>query len=63
MVCGSLVLRGRIRANIVSHGPVLIGPDAELRGNVVAPSIAIGEGASLEGDYQIGPGNEILNDE
>jgi len=54
VICGSLVVRGHIRANVVSLGPVLVGPGAILRGNVKAPSIAVGEGAVLEGDYNIG---------
>jgi cytoskeletal protein CcmA (bactofilin family) len=54
IVCGSLVLHGRARANVVSRGPVEVGPHAELRGSIVAPTIAVGEGAVLEGDYRIG---------
>jgi hypothetical protein len=54
ILCGSLVARGRIKGDIFSFGPVLVGPNAQIRGNITAPSLAIGEGAVLEGDYFIG---------
>lgn len=53
--CGGLVARGKIKGTIVSRGPVLVGPEAEIKGDVQAPTIAIGAGATLEGHYQIGP--------
>ena len=55
--CGGVVVRGKVKGNITSRGPVLVGPEAELKGNVVAPTIAVGAGAVLEGQYQIGPRN------
>jgi hypothetical protein len=54
IVCGSLVVRGRIKGNILSFGPVLVGPDAQIRGDITAPSLAVGEGAVLEGQCRIG---------
>lgn len=54
LLCGGLVARGRIKANIVSRGPILVGPDAEIRGDVIAPTLAVGAGAVLEGNYRIG---------
>jgi Polymer-forming cytoskeletal len=54
ILCGSLVVRGRLRANVVSQGPVLVGPEAQVRGNVTAPTLAVGEGAVLDGEYRIG---------
>ena len=54
MLCGGLVARGRIKGNIVSRGPVLVGPEAEIRGDVVAPTLAVGAGAVLHGHYRIG---------
>ena len=53
--CGGLVVRGKVKGTIVSRGPVLVGPDAEIRGDVTAPSLAVGAGAVLEGNYEIGP--------
>ncbi|MCS7034475.1 MAG: polymer-forming cytoskeletal protein [Phycisphaerae bacterium] len=53
--CGGLVVRGKVKAEVVSRGPVLVGPEAEIRGNVTAPRLAVGAGAVLEGDYRIGP--------
>jgi hypothetical protein len=52
--CGGLIVRGKIKGHIVSRGPVLIGPEAEIKGDVTAPSIAVGAGAILEGNYIIG---------
>jgi hypothetical protein len=54
ILCGSLVLRGRLRGNVVSRGPVTIEAEAELRGDVTAPALSVGEGAVIEGDYRIG---------
>ena len=53
--CGGLIVRGKIKGLIESHGPILVGPDAEVKGDVTAPSIAVGAGAILEGHYLIGP--------
>ncbi len=52
--CGGLIVRGKIKGNIDSRGPVLVGPEADIIGNVTAPTIAIGAGAVLVGQYQIG---------
>lgn len=53
--CGGLVVRGKIKGTIVSRGPVLVGPEGEIRGDVTAPTLAVGAGAILEGKYDIGP--------
>src|SRR5438270_13914002 len=52
--CGGLVVRGKLKSNIHSRGPVLVGPEAEVRGDITAPSLAVGAGAILEGRYEIG---------
>jgi hypothetical protein len=52
--CGGIVVRGKVKGAIVSRGPVLVGPEAEIRGDIKAPTIAIGAGAILEGNYEIG---------
>lgn len=54
VVCGGLVVRGKLRGNITSRGPVLVGPEAEIRGDVTAPMLAVGAGAVLDGQYEIG---------
>jgi hypothetical protein len=63
--CGGLIVRGKVKGAVESHGPVLIGPEAEVKGDVTAPALAVGAGAVLEGQYEIGaksneapPGNE-----
>jgi hypothetical protein len=53
--CGGLVVRGKIKATIVSRGPVMVGPEAEIKGDVSAPTLAVGAGAILDGKYVIGP--------
>ena len=52
--CGGLIVRGKVRGAVTSRGPVLIGPEADLIGDVTAPTMAVGAGAFLEGHYQIG---------
>src|SRR5438874_6595480 len=52
--CGGLIVRGKVKGTVESHGPVLIGPDAEVKGDVTAPALAVGAGAVLEGQYEIG---------
>jgi len=54
VICGGLVVRGKLKGNITSRGPVLVGPEAEIKGDVTAPSTAIGAGAILDGNYAIG---------
>ena len=54
IICGGLVVRGKLRGNITSRGPVLVGPEAEIRGDVTAPVLAVGAGAVLDGRYAIG---------
>src|SRR2546421_12960595 len=53
--CGGLIVRGKIKGAIESRGPVLIGPEAEVKGDITAPAIAVGAGAVLDGQYEIGP--------
>ena len=52
--CGGLIVRGKVKGTVESLGPVLVGPDAEVKGDVTAPTIAIGAGAVLDGHYEIG---------
>jgi bactofilin len=54
VLCGGMVIRGKVKATIRSAGPVLVGPDAEIKGDVRAPTLAVGPGAILEGQYEIG---------
>ena len=55
ILCGGAIVRGKVKANITSRGPVLVGPEAEIKGDVTAPTLAIGAGAILQGKYEIGP--------
>lgn len=53
--CGALILRGQVKSkHVFSNGAVLLSPQAELLGDVKAPSLAVGGGAKLEGHYEIG---------
>jgi cytoskeletal protein CcmA (bactofilin family) len=61
VLCGGMVVRGKVKATIKSGGPVLVGPDAEIKGDVLAPSLAVGAGAILEGQYRIGYPSEAAS--
>ena len=53
--CDETSLRGTVDsagAGIIR--PVLVGPEADLIGDVTAPTMAIGAGAVLEGNYRVG---------
>ena len=52
--CGGLVVRGKVKAEVTCRGTVLVGPEAEIRGDVDAPRLAVGSGAILNGRYRIG---------
>jgi hypothetical protein len=52
--CGGLIVRGKAKGEVISAGPVLIGPESEVKGNVTTPSLAVGAGAILEGFYKVG---------
>ncbi|MGH7177203.1 MAG: polymer-forming cytoskeletal protein [Tepidisphaeraceae bacterium] len=52
--CGGLIVRGKVKGAIESRGPVLVGPAAEISGDVTAPTLAVGAGAILHGHYAIG---------
>ena len=52
--CGGMVVRGKVKGTIVSRGPVLVGPEAEIKGDVTAPRVAVGAGAILDGNYRVG---------
>ena len=54
IACGGLIVRGKVKGHIKSRGPVLVGPEAEITGDVTAPTLAVGAGAILEGNYAIG---------
>ena len=52
--CGGLIVRGKLKGQVISRGPVLVGPEAEIKGDVSAPTLAVGAGAILAGRYEIG---------
>ncbi|HWE02390.1 MAG TPA: polymer-forming cytoskeletal protein [Tepidisphaeraceae bacterium] len=54
ITCGGLIVRGKVKGAILSYGPVLVSPEADIRGDVTAPTLAVGGGAVLEGHYEIG---------
>ncbi|MBV8781653.1 MAG: polymer-forming cytoskeletal protein [Phycisphaerae bacterium] len=55
VTCGGMIIRGKVKGAVTSRGPVLVGPEAEIKGDVNAPTLAVGAGAILEGYYDIGP--------
>jgi hypothetical protein len=54
VLCGGLIVRGKLKGDITSRGTVLVGPEAEIKGDITAPTIAVGGGAILQGQYSIG---------
>jgi hypothetical protein len=57
--CGGLIVRGKLKGQVISRGPVLVGPEAEIKGDVTAPTLAVGAGAILEGRYLIGSKEQL----
>jgi hypothetical protein len=57
--CGGLIVRGKVKGTVESLGPVLVGPEAEIKGDVTAPRLAVGAGAVLDGHYEIGTKNPL----
>jgi len=60
--CGGLIVRGKLKGQVLSRGPVLVGPEAEIKGDVRAPTLAVGAGAILDGHYNIGTKPEATSD-
>ncbi len=54
--CGELVIRGQVKAKngITVRGTALVGPAATVTGDFNAHTLAVGAGASLEGQFCIG---------
>ena len=52
--CGGLIVRGKVKGDVISRGPILVGPEADLVGDVTAPTMAVGAGAVLEGRFSVG---------
>jgi cytoskeletal protein CcmA (bactofilin family) len=50
-----MLVRGTVKGNILSRGPLMVRPEAEIRGDVTAPALAVGAGAVLDGKYDIRP--------
>src|SRR5262249_42401572 len=59
ILCGGLIVRGKVKGQIISRGSVLVGPEAEIRGDVKAPKLAVGAGAILDGNYEIGRRDKV----
>ena len=59
ILSGGLVVRGKVKGQVISRGPVLVGPEAEIKGDVSAPTLAVGAGAVLDGKYAIGSKDQL----
>lgn len=53
--CGTLIVKGKIKGDVKSRGQVFLDENAEIKGDIVASTISIGPGASIEGKLTIGP--------
>jgi hypothetical protein len=56
---GGVEVEGVMEANVVSGGPVRIGPKAKWKGNCTAPSLEVELGARIERGYFVIPGDEL----
>ncbi len=54
LTCGSLLIRGQLKGNVLSRGPVVLDASAQVRGDISAPTLTIAEGARLQGKCTIG---------
>ncbi|MFI5381399.1 MAG: polymer-forming cytoskeletal protein [Tepidisphaerales bacterium] len=54
VTCAALRLNGRLKADVVSLGPVTIAASGILQGNITAPFLSVAEGARLRGRCAIG---------
>src|SRR5258705_9473268 len=52
--CVNLVLRGKLKGDVVGLRNVEVAGDAELKGDVTAGALNVAPGAMLEGFYRIG---------
>ncbi len=61
VVCGGLVARGQIKAkhSTIVRGLALVGPKADLTGNVEAFTLTVADGAQLVGHYCVGKDHMI----
>lgn len=50
---GGVEMLGILTANVVSGGPVLIGPKAQWAGNCKAPSVTVRPGAQVDGYFEV----------
>lgn len=54
--CGGAIVRGQIKTKhgMTVRGSVLVGPQANVQGDVAAHAMAVGPGSTLEGFYIVG---------
>jgi cytoskeletal protein CcmA (bactofilin family) len=57
---GAAVIAGQLTGSIECSGPVEVGSGAIIKGNVTARSLAIANGAVIEGDIQVTSGAQIV---
>lgn len=50
VLCGQLIVRGRLKGNVTSRGPITIEARADVRGSLRGPSLILVPGARLDGD-------------
>ncbi len=54
ILCGGLIVRGKVKGKIISRGTIFMSPEGEIVGDVTAPSMVVPAGAILNGHYEIG---------
>ena len=59
--CNGLIVRGslKVKQPIDVGGPVLVGPAAVIRGDIKAPTLATGPGATFDGHHEVGDVDQL----
>lgn len=59
---GTIIIRGKVIGNIKATSRIEIHPPAEVRGNIMSPSLTIEDGSYFEGNCSMGkePAAEVL---
>jgi cytoskeletal protein CcmA (bactofilin family) len=51
----NITILGKVKGNVTASGQILVGPDAEMIGDLSAPQIAIQDGAKFKGTVKMLP--------
>ncbi|MBX3380512.1 MAG: polymer-forming cytoskeletal protein [Phycisphaeraceae bacterium] len=60
---GTVIVDGPIEGDIIARDRVQLTPKAKVKGDIIAASLSVGEGASFVGHCKVGPDAVKLSDE